>query len=198
MGTVEVRNPFHDPKWSWSEPWTPCMNVSLLVRWPLYCAYGCLFGVRNYQDWKPIAPQRGLPEDVSQQVRNDFDEAAAIDGAVGGETWVGWDELKDLDMSVTAPVSGVLIQTWSDGCGTEWTVHDTWPEKVGRSPLGPSPVGAPFGKWQVGEVTYEFKKLDRRHVLGPGTGWDKAFDVLRALAAIHGDDGVRLVVGFVG
>ncbi|WP_220148054.1 hypothetical protein [Actinoplanes hulinensis] len=58
--------------------------------------------------------------------------------------------------------------------------------------------GRPFGKWQVGEVTYEFKKLDRRHVLGPGTGWDKAFDLLRALAAIHGDDGVRLVVGFVG
>ncbi|GGN51279.1 hypothetical protein FHR83_008970 [Actinoplanes campanulatus] len=102
-------------------------------------------------------------------------------------------------MSVTAPVSGVLIQTWSDGeCATESCVRDEWPEEVGRPPLGPSPVGAPFGSWQVDDITYEFKKLDRQHVLGPGTGWDKAFDVLRALAAIHGDDGVRLVVWFVG
>ncbi|GAA0454049.1 hypothetical protein Aca07nite_66660 [Actinoplanes capillaceus] len=136
---------------------------------------------------------------MSQQVRADFEEAAATDGAVGSETWAGWDELKDLDMSVTAPVSGILIKTWSDGeSGTESCVRDRWPEEVGRSPLGPSPVSAPFGRWQVGDVTYAFKKLDRWHVLGPGTGWDKAFDVLRALAAIYGDDGVRLVVGFVG
>lgn len=39
------------------------------VHW--YGLYGFLAGVRNYHEVPPIAPQRGLPDDVSAYVRRD-------------------------------------------------------------------------------------------------------------------------------
>ncbi|UBU15826.1 hypothetical protein [Nonomuraea gerenzanensis] len=166
-----------------------------------YDAFGCLFGVRNRLGWTPVAAGRGLPADASEQVRADHERLAHLDGAVRGCTWVSWAELRDLDMTVRPAARGVLrIRPDRDSSIHQHRIDDQWPEEVVRSygvpPMGDSPVGAPAGRWRAPGATLEYGPLTRLDVLGPGTGWEHVFEVMRALARRFGPDGVRLVVWF--
>ena len=53
--------------------WWPIIKIDYLVN-RNYDIFGCLFGVRNYANFKPIAPDRGLPEDVSSLVKEIFEK----------------------------------------------------------------------------------------------------------------------------
>ncbi|MGC4894539.1 hypothetical protein ACLQ2X_12075 [Micromonospora sp. DT31] len=80
-------------------------------------------------------------------------------------------------------------------------MDDEWPgdfiEKYGVPPVGLSLTEASPGRWDAGGATVEYGPLmTRQDVLGPGTGWEHVFAVLRALGQRFGDDGVRLVVWF--
>ena len=61
---------------------------------------------------------------------------------------------------------------------------------------GPSPADAPYGTWQQGATAFEYRRMSRLDVLGPGTGWEHVFAVMRTLAHRFGQQGVRLVVWF--
>jgi hypothetical protein len=93
------------------------------------------------------------------------------------------------------------LGTTSARADAPW-VHcmDQWPADVvarfGSPPLGESPAGAPHGGRRQGDTRLTFRKLTRNDVLGPGTGWEHVFAVMRTLARRFGDDGVRLVVWF--
>ncbi|GAA2559308.1 hypothetical protein GCM10010435_33110 [Winogradskya consettensis] len=199
-GVIEVYQlrPHDDP--DDMEPWTRAMDLYPLYPNNNYFAFGCLFGVRNWANWEPIAARRGLPGDVSDAVRTEFQSDAGIDAAVGDQTWVSWAELKDLDMTVTPQCRGVL-QKWSaKGDCSYWRVDDEWPADIvtryGVPPLGPTPAQAPYGSWQVDDERLEYVSLSRLDALGPGTGWEHVFAVMRALAGRFGDDGVRIVAWF--
>ncbi|MEU4689519.1 hypothetical protein [Actinoplanes sp. NPDC023714] len=174
--------------------------------WPLYpgndyAALGCLFGVRNWPGWEPIAAGRGLPEDVSDAVRTEYEKTARLGEAIHGSTWVSWPELRDLDMTVTPRARGVLeVSPRPHGPRWQYRVDDQWPDDVvtayGRPPLGSSPIDAPYGTWQQEATSFEYRQLSRQDVLGPGTGWEHVVAVMRALAHRFGEDGVRLVAWF--
>src|SRR5437870_9162928 len=56
--------------------------------------FGCLFGVMNFANFRPIAPERGIPSDTSEEVSHDvlkFGEWARF------PTWITWDEIKAID-----------------------------------------------------------------------------------------------------
>jgi hypothetical protein len=174
--------------------------------WPLYpnndyAAFGCLFGVRNWPGWEPVAANRGLPGDVSEAVRTEYEDSARLDEAVHGSTWVSWPELRDLDMTVTPQARGVLgLGPRPHGPWWQYRIDDQWPDKVvttyGLPPGGQSPIDAPYGTWQQGATTFEYKKMSRLDVLGPGTGWEHVFAVMRILAQRFGEEGVRLITWF--
>jgi hypothetical protein len=200
-GCIEVRHPGADEDWYDAEPWVPCMSLAPL--YPVsdlndYVAFGCLFGVRNWLGFPPVAPERGLPVDVSASVRADYEESQ--DPMVHGSTWVSWAELRDLDMSVRPVARGLLHVHRTPSSYSRYRVDDEWPgeivEKYGVPPIGASPVDAPYGRWRVGDVVFEYRMVTRLDVLGPGSGWEHVFAVMRALAQRFGDDGVRLVVWF--
>ncbi|GAA0522919.1 hypothetical protein Ade02nite_82510 [Paractinoplanes deccanensis] len=183
-------------------PWVRCMDL-----YPLYpgggdySSLGCLFGIRNWTGWEPAADRRGLPADVSEAVRAEYEHDARIDRAVGRSTWISWPELRDLDMTATPSARGVL-EVNEDGPSVchYYRIGDEWPADVlaeyGSPPVGESPVGAPYGSWQHGSATLTYKKVTRNDVLGPGTGWEHVFAVMRALAHRFGQEGVRLVGWF--
>lgn len=64
--------------------------------WQSYAAFGFLGGIRNYSGVEPIAPKRGLPEDVSPTVRSehkyDSDNSYAT-------SWVHLNDLFSFDYS---------------------------------------------------------------------------------------------------
>lgn len=49
---------------------------------------------------------------------------------------------------------------------------------------------------RVGGIACAYERVTREEVLGPGTGWEHVFAVMRTLAQRFGDEGVRLVAWF--
>ncbi|HWS33860.1 MAG TPA: hypothetical protein VN408_14105 [Actinoplanes sp.] len=199
-GAIEVYRlePHEDP--TDFEPWIRALDLYPLYRGNDYFSFGCLFGVRNWAGWEPIAAGRGLPGDVSDAVRTEFETGAGIDSSIGGQTWVSWAELQALDMTVTPQCRGVL-QAWTAQGGCRYRrVDDEWPAgfvaEHGVPPLGSTPAEAPYGSWQVGDVRLRYHAPTRLDALGPDTGWEHVFAVMQALAGRFGDDGVRLVAWF--
>ena len=114
-GAIEVHNPAD------SAPWTRAMDLYPLYANFDYLPLGCLFGVRNWAGWEPIAAQRGLPADVSESIRAEFEAGARSDEAIGQETWVSWAELKTLDMTEGVRLeSRTLTRLDALGPGTGW------------------------------------------------------------------------------
>lgn len=182
-------------------PWVHCMELYPLYPGGDYQPLGCLFGIRNWNSWEPVAEGRGLPTDVSEAVRKEYEHDAEFDRAVGRSTWISWPELRDLDLTVTPLARGVLeVNENGSGLYHCYRIEDEWPAEVvaeyGPPPLSESPVGAAYSSWQHGSTTLTYKKVTRNDVLGPGTGWEHVFAVMRTLAKRFGEEGVRLVVWF--
>ncbi|WP_127508126.1 hypothetical protein [Actinoplanes solisilvae] len=199
-GVIEVCDPARVAAFDYVDGlWVRCMDLYPLYPGSDYSAFGCLFGIRNWNRWEPVAEGRGLPSDVSQVVRTEYEEDARLDGAIHGSTWVSWSELRDLDMKAGPDARGTLtINEESSALWRYYRIDDHWPDEV-REEFGPMerpPAETPYGGWQRGKTTFGYTATTRLDVLGPGTGWEHVFAVLRALGQRFGDDGVRLVVWF--
>ncbi len=214
-GVIEVREPFNAVWPDQERPWLECMNSLYPVLRDGYDGYGCLFGERNWAGWEPIAEGRGLPTDVSETVRKDYEYLARADRAVHGSTWISWLELRDLDMTVRLPARGILGfgDSPGDGIWVQCRIDDQWPNELiaeyGLPPISGAPADTPYGTWWQDEAgrhdgmlgkrktMFQYKPAISRHdVLGPGTGWEHVFAVMRTLAHRFGDEGVRLVAWF--
>ncbi|MFF4395372.1 hypothetical protein [Streptomyces sp. NPDC001480] len=200
-GGIEFRHPGVDTDHYDGEPWVAAMDL-----WPLYdqtdyAAFGCLFGVRNYSGFQPLAPDRGLPVDLSSGVRSQLGPGVAA-GDLRGASWVSWAELASLDLA-TAPDQFVGRLTWRTKSPPstlhQQLVSDPWPSQA-LSAVGEPPAdlrSATRGvEWSTDEVTCVYEPLTVGAVLGPETHWPHVFAVMKALAGRFGDDGVRLVVAF--
>ncbi len=94
-GFLEYRPSQHN-----QEPtWHTAHNLSSLYGGRDYDAFGCLFGVRNYANFRPPAACRGLPADASATVSARFAQLTEWYGADGfhGTTWITWAELRTVD-----------------------------------------------------------------------------------------------------
>jgi hypothetical protein len=192
-GVIEVRDPGADA--DSGTPWVRGIDLYPLYAGNDYSAFGCLFGVRNWVGWDPVAGGRGLPADVSQEMFEEYEHATAIDAAIHGSTWVSWPELRDLDMTVRPAARGVLTVRPSPHETWQYRVDDHWPDHL-VAQIAASPVDTPFGTWQHGETLFEYQGVSRLDVLGPGTGWEHVFTVMRALTHRFGEDGVRIIAWF--
>ena len=200
-GGIEFRHPGVGSDYYDGEPWVAAMDL-----WPLYdetdyAAFGCLFGVRNYAGFQPLAPDRGLPVDLSSGMRSQLGPWVASDGLYSA-SWVSWAELASIDLTATPH---------------EFTGRLTWRTKALPSILHQhlvsdsrllealSVVGEPPSdlrdatervEWTTDELTCTYEPLTVGAVLGPETHWPHVFAVMKALAGRFGDEGVRLVVAF--
>ena len=83
----------------WVEVQTPELGLwfgIVKVRWLVdrnYPLFGCLFGHSERCDVEPLAPHRGIPESMSNEVRGDLDRVTP------GATWVTWSELAGVVLS---------------------------------------------------------------------------------------------------
>ncbi|WP_262055994.1 hypothetical protein [Streptomyces sp. STR69] len=200
-GGIEFRHPGVGTDYYDGEPWVAAMDL-----WPLYdetdyAAFGCLFGVRNYAGFQPLAPERGLPADLSSGMRSQLGPWVASDDLYSA-SWVSWAELASIDLAATPH---------------EFTGRLTWRTKALPSILHQhlvsdsrllealSVVGEPPSdlrdatervEWTTDELTCTYEPLTVGAVLGPETHWPHVFAVMKALAGRFGDEGVRLVVAF--
>ncbi|MEU9478554.1 hypothetical protein [Streptomyces sp. NPDC048191] len=200
-GGIEFRHPGVGTDYYDGEPWVAAMDL-----WPLYDqtdyeAFGCLFGVRNYAGFQPLAPDRGLPVDLSSGMRSQLGTWVEA-GGLHSASWVSWEEIASMDLA-TVPDQFIGQLTWRTK-SLPSTLHQqlvsaSWPPEtlaaVGVPPENLLGATEPVD-WTTDEVRCTYEPLTVGAVLGPETHWPHVFAVMKALAGRFGEDGVRLVVAF--
>ncbi|MFJ8007365.1 hypothetical protein [Streptomyces fagopyri] len=183
--------------------WRAAIDLFFLNITRNYDAFGCLFGVRNYANFPPLAADRGLPADASETVRVELDQLAEWPDQAYGTTWITWTEIKEVDWGEpTASADSRLHQYRRTPDGLRLTGKFAWSSRFAQTVGLPAQVPGevqewPEGsEWLIGDTLYRSEKLRRRDAV-PETGeWKPVWTVMEALASQHGDDNVRLVVWF--
>ncbi|WP_335932382.1 hypothetical protein [Streptomyces sp. PTD5-9] len=180
--------------------WRAAIDLFLLNTTRNYDAFGCLFGVRNYANFRPLAEERGLPPDASDAVRT---ELARRSDQVFGTTWITWAELKTTDWTEMAEAADSRLHQYRQTAdGLEFVGKFAWSrrfaEAIGvleRVP-GQAQAWPEGGEWRIGDSIYRSERISRRDAVQDDGEWKPVWTVMEALASQHGDDNVRLVVWF--
>ena len=98
-GSVEIRNTCLDKDRD-GKDWWAVINAGILLD-QSYAMYGSLFGIRNTTTFVPAAPSRGLPEDISEEVKGD-----AVGEGFHSYTWITWEELQAIDWDEVGLIYG--------------------------------------------------------------------------------------------
>ncbi|MEU0271975.1 hypothetical protein [Streptomyces sp. NPDC006307] len=180
--------------------WHATIDVDHLKVPRNYDAFGCLFGVRDNGQFRPVAPVRGLPADASNRVREGQETTAGRSAS-----WVGWSEIKRVDWDEESAWHDAYVHEYSRDPRGGWQFlqrHYSTPQRfidlcgqpahLARRPDEHFPEGS---QWVDGDVLYRVERLRRRDAV-PDDEWGPVWTVMRTLADLHGDDNVRLVVWF--
>jgi hypothetical protein len=187
--------------------WYSAISLAMLGMTDDCGAFDCLFGVLGSGKWRPVAPVRGLPPDAAELTRTDFDSLGA---AAYGATFLSWREAESIDWDEPAldfATADVVQYRRLPDQDLELVRRPVWDHGfaaasgVDTLTVTPDRVSELFAEgteWTVGDVVFRVERPRRREVMPPDGAWAPVWTVMRALARIHGDDGVRLVAWFEG
>ncbi|RZU52461.1 hypothetical protein EV385_4324 [Krasilnikovia cinnamomea] len=201
-GYIEVR-----PWASWSDlpnanDWCSAVPLDCLYIDRDYDAFGCLFGVMNYAGFRPVAAGRGLPPDAAEPTRRAFESSSS---ERQGPTWIGWDEIQRIDWSELTEHADTRLHRYERDADGQWIFRgkSAWSREafeaqgVPVSPPGAPPNVWPDGSvWTKGDVQFRAGRLTRRQAIPDEGGWRPVWEVMAALARLHGDENCRLVAWF--
>jgi len=159
--------------------------------------FGCLFGIRNHGHFRPIAPLRGIPIDVSDELRGDLKVLA--DAAWRDEcyayTWITWEEIKHIDWEEEAEEFDERAHVYERAEDGELVWH-----RKGVVPNELPPQAWEVlrtGKvWEQGDEVFKLAKMKRKEVFDASDDWELLFELMEVLAKRYGDPHVRLVIWF--
>ncbi|WP_407838308.1 hypothetical protein ACE1OC_21130 [Streptomyces sp. DSM 116496] len=182
--------------------WNKAADIADLYNGRSYAAFGSLFGVREPTTFPPLADCRGLPEDASQESRTAF-EAWGRDSR--GSSWITWAELAAVNWDELATEVDDCVHEYRRGADGTWELYGRntgltrFTELSGiaeaqvlRDAVRANPEGT---EWPDGDRLFRVGPLRRRDTV-PESDWGAVWAVMRTLAGLHGDEGVRLVVWF--
>jgi len=179
-GWVEVKE---------DEYWFAAINIRGIL-WENYDMFGCLFGVRNYAMFKPIAQKRGIPEDASFRTGEDYREGITDWHSA---SWITWKEIKEIDWEEESETEDSRIHVYEikdDG-------SETFLEKFSwSSELTEEEYTTLLENKEVRKENkiYRMEKLKRKDAIS--SDWQLLFELMEVLAKVYGDEGVRLIVWF--
>jgi hypothetical protein len=195
--------------YGWVEYWDPHIEAWIgviklvdLVSARNYELFHWLFGVHKremWQDFSPIAADRGLPLDASAEAANDYKAAmAAYPEEFYGSTWISWREIQAIDWD--EPIEDRIVETVIGKTGNTYEIHGWRSLFLQRhADLVPETVESlhPGQRWTVGDRAFEVVAMKRRDVLEDG--WSLLFQLMGVLASRFEDTShLRWVVWFDG
>lgn len=218
-GAIECLAPW------WRTPaersWQFALDLELLYDNRHYDAFGCLFGVRNHAGFRPVASDRGFPDDAAPATRHAYEELRADyphwTEAEHHPTWLTWHDVATIDWDEQAErpderitvyrrtPDGTLVREYKALRSAEFAElaeHPTAGPLEGVTVSHPrttaTPLPAAAREWQRGDKLYRAELARRSDAITANDRWHDVFGVMRILAGQHGDEGVRLVVWFDG
>lgn len=184
--------------------WSQVIDLSHLYNGRDYGAFGALFGVRDTASFRALADHRGLPHDASREVLACF---GPWSDELHGESWISWGELTAADWGEVANEVDDCVHEYRLSPDGSWKMHGRnssltrFAELSGltdaRHLYRAGRVYPENTEWPDGDRLFRIGRLQRKHAV-PDSEWDPIWSVMRTLATLHGDEGVRLVVWFDG
>lgn len=186
-GWIETRD-IDDEKWIAVTPlFFPLANRN-------YGIFANLFGVRNGGGLKPVAAERGLPEDCSVEVKADFTKVfEAFPKEIFGATWITWGEIKAIDWEekgtarilnkYTKGPEGELIFT-GESIHERSNPHTVEPSDASEQDLLARRVdwGQVGQTWEFGDVVYKVDLIRRKDALFEDENWELVFRLIDLIA----------------
>ncbi|MFD4870062.1 hypothetical protein [Streptomyces sp. NPDC058412] len=165
--------------------WHAAIDLDLLYGGRSYDAFGCLFGVRNHAGFRPLAEGRGLPPDVTAEVRSQYEDAPDL---FHSASWIGWEELTAVDWDEPALTLDARVREYRYSVEHGWYESGkTFQNLAGRSE---------GDEWiQEGKIM-RVSRMTRREAVREDGEWTPVWATMKALADVHGPQYVRLVVWF--
>lgn len=182
--------------------WQPSVVLDHLYGFREYDAFGCLFGVMNFANFRPLAAERGLPADVSKHVRSAHAGEADTDPGSAGlwPTWIGWDEIEAVDWAEPAELADARLHEYNRADDGQWvfTGKSAYaPERFEREGVAVPPPPWPVGSvWTARDRQFRAVRLTRGEAFDPRGSWGPVFQVMAVLGQLHGPTNCRLVVWF--
>jgi hypothetical protein len=149
-----------------------------------YDMFGCLFGVRNYAGFVPVVEQRGMPDDASHEVKDDWWHTISK-----AHTWISWEEIRGIDWDEPAEKLDQRVHYYQRDENGEWRFY--------QKAAGGYPPHIKVDKEQAIEIDgilYKVERMVRRDALV--YQWEFLFKMMEMLAERYGAENVRLVVWF--
>lgn len=184
--------------------WSQAIDLSHIYNGRSYVAFGSLFGVRDTTSFRPLATQRGLPHDVSKEVAAGFEPWS---DELHGESWITWAELTAADWDEVANEVDGCVHEYHRSSDGSWKMHGQNTDLARFAELSgladarqlhcAGEVYPEGTEWLDGDRLFRVGRLRRRDAV-PDSEWGAVWSVMRTLANLHGDEGVRLVVWFDG
>ncbi|MEO7720073.1 MAG: hypothetical protein ABIY70_28120 [Capsulimonas sp.] len=147
-----------------------------------YDMFSCLFGVRPFAPFIPIAASRGLPDDISEAASSNYLEWEEI----FGESWIMWSEIQKID--------------WSE------EVLDIRPHRYeltngdlvfrGKASANDGDNVTEGAAWTESGFVYRVENISRREALDGSREWRLLFQLMESLTRDYGSENVRMVVWF--
>lgn len=189
-GWVEIMPPYLND-------WHGVINICSIIG-RNYDAFGCLFGIKNFANFEPIAPRRGLPADLSVIATRDhlewLDEDTYLEPeeesrwTFYGETWIGLDEIKAIDWDEKGTALDQRVHEYKRNTEGNWSLESKsiWPEGTNLTQER---------AWEQDGTLYRIAKIQRKDVLSPD--WKRLFQMMELLKEDVGSTSrVRLVIWF--
>lgn len=145
--------------------------------------FGLLFGVRNLAQFEPIAAERGVPDDDWNHY-NDIDEDDFIEGC-HSHSYILASEISSIDWEQESSdyFDGTFV--YEDG-KEEWIVGYAYSSNKPNCKNGE--------EIRIGNKIYRSIKMKQKDALSEE--WKIVFDMIKLLSDYHGEDSVRMIVGF--
>lgn len=163
-----------------------------------YDTFGLLFGIRNYANFDPVAPKRGIPEESSERLDDRLDpyrEENRI-GAVSchSHSYLTLKELNEIDWEQPTEKEDSRIRIYNEDDELQMKaaqIGSLSDEEVQRIEDGEEVVK----EGSDGEVRkYRREKMKKEDALSGA--WEKLIEQMEMFGETYGEENVRLVVWF--
>lgn len=161
--------------------WYDCIDIRSIVG-RNYDMFALLFGVRNYAAYIPIAPNRGLPELVSERAKKEFEE---WDVDAHSPSWITWKEIQNINWHGQGTQVADRVFCYRPGEDTPYSSFG-WSSTLSREDYEALARGETIEKM---DYFTQSTMLCRREVQKTSDAlskdWECLFDLMRCLDAFH-------------
>jgi len=156
-----------------------------------YDTFGLLFGVRDYANFEPVAPRRGLPDNLSSRAEERVEADRSWSHSF---TYISLKELNEIDWEETSEEADSRIRVYDENDELQFKAAGvgSLSDEEERKIRNGEEVVKELSNGKIQK--YRLEKMKRKDALSGA--WEDLIDLMQSFGETYGEENVRLVVWF--